>query len=578
MLYNTERPMTFDSVVGQKYIVESIRAQAISNKFFGVYVFGGHFGCGKTSMARILSMAANCKHLDENGNPCLECSHCKSIMNSSVDIIELDAATNTGVDSIRELRETVHYMPLELKRKIYIIDEVHMLSKGAFNALLKVLEEPPAYVTFILCTTEVDAIPSTIRSRGACYFFEQLTVEELIGHVENVAERNGITLLPDASNVIARYSQGAARNALSILDQASSISTEVSAEIVQRLLGVSDNAVLFDFAKEILLANTIKAVSLVEEFSALGKDFTLLCSDLIDIVTDTLLYTIGGKKVVQNTEVYVSRVEELAAITSADNLCIFAEHLHSLKKELRMVPGKSTLLAAIIRLTMDTNNSIIALTNRINDLEKEIVQLKAVGISYVKPEESINTDITDMVADELLGKVADEELKVEFVEESEDEQVDESYSEAALETEVACNVSTESVVMESGSIENVDETVDVHTQTLTGNFIEQYAFDPFDLFGVFENEKHLPPTVPNEVKKESVKMEIPQEIKEASMLVERISMENAIFATALKGCQISEREDGVYIETTLETLKTVVRLYLSVYKRKGCSALHKVVV
>lgn len=401
MLYNTERPHTFDDFVGQEAIVENIRTQAKNRTFFGVYLFGGHFGCGKTSMARLLALASNCEHPDENGNPCGVCKHCNDILTgNAVDIIELDAATNTGVDTIRDLRDTVSYLPANLSRKIYIIDEVHMLSKSAFNALLKVLEEPPQYVTFILCTTEVKSVPATIRSRAACYNFESLTNDELVGYLKRVAPAHEIDLDDDAAVLIAKYSQGAARNALSILDQVSGTDKKVTADRVTSLLGLSDASAEFELLDKLLHSDTLGAIGLADRLLSAGKDFSLICDDLAEIATDMLVVKIGGA--ISNTTEYKAEIARISADVSADCLCGISDGLHDLRSELGRLPGKTTIVSAIIRMTVDSSKSVVALTNRIAALERLVTQLQAspVGIKAQAVDGSV-APLTGGLRDEL---------------------------------------------------------------------------------------------------------------------------------------------------------------------------------
>ena len=570
MLYNTERPMNFDSVIGQQYIVESIRAQAKANKFFGVYLFGGHFGCGKTSMARILNLAANCERLDENGNPCLQCSSCKTILSGTPDIVEIDAATNTGVDSIRELRDSINFTPLSLKRKVYIIDEVHMLSKGAFNALLKVLEEPPAFVIFILCTTEIEAIPATIRSRSACYFFEGLTGKELVAHIENVATRNDITLLPGASRVIAKYSQGAVRNSLSILDQVSSLNKVVSAEMVQSLLGVSSYDTLFNFVEDLLTRNTVGAISFAQEIALRGKDFRILCDDMIEIVTDALIYEIASRDYIENTEDYIDKVSELVSITNKDRLRVLGNHLLSLKNDLRTSSNKSTLLSAIIRITTDTENSIWEITEKVRRLEEELLQFKKSRVQTEKREEAIEAcpyEIDkvmslqeDIIDEKTVMDIAEKELECVCCEEK-------SRKVEMFESESMNMPEEEGAINESIDCPDIPESL----EESVGN----QEFDPFELF--FESESALGSMTTQQSGGKEVSDVIPDEMQEnALLLIEQIASEHVIFATALKGCCVTKKTNGVVISTELEDIKAIIQLYLSLYEDRGFEAVKSI--
>lgn len=236
-LYTKIRPKTFDEVKGQEFTVNNLRMQSIRDKFFQVIILAGQYGAGKTTLARIVATAANCKNKDKNGNPCGTCDGCRSVSSGSVDFLEIDGASNTGVDHVRDLTDWLHERPLG-KRKIVIIDEVHMLSRQAFNALLKTLEEPPAYALIILCTTEADRIPATIRSRSACYTITQIPEAIICEHLLEVATEFQIRIQPEAAELIASYSGGAMRNALKLLEQLSNGEDEITADVVRSVLGM----------------------------------------------------------------------------------------------------------------------------------------------------------------------------------------------------------------------------------------------------------------------------------------------------------------------------------------------------
>ena len=218
-LYRVYRPKNFNDVIGQEHIVRTLKNQIENNNVGHAYLFCGTRGTGKTSTAKIFSRAVNCTNL-HNDEPCNECENCREILeDKTMDVVEIDAASNNSVDDIRELRENVKYSPAKSKYKVYIIDEVHMLSQGAFNALLKTLEEPPSYVIFILATTEPHKIPATILSRCQRFDFKRVTVKDISSRMKYICEKEGIEADEKALNLIARNSQGEIRDALSILDQ-----------------------------------------------------------------------------------------------------------------------------------------------------------------------------------------------------------------------------------------------------------------------------------------------------------------------------------------------------------------------
>lgn len=282
-LYRAYRPQTFKDVVGQEHIVRTLKNQIQNNNVGHAYLFCGTRGTGKTSTAKIFARAVNCNNsVDEE--PCNECEVCKDILNDNImDVIEIDAASNNSVDDIRELRENVKYTPAKCKYKVYIIDEVHMLSQGAFNALLKTLEEPPAYVIFILATTEPHKIPATILSRCQRFDFKRVTVKDMSDRMKEICEDVNVEVDDRALNLIARNSQGALRDALSILDQCMSFSeNKIEYKDVVDLLGTVNVEQLFEMAKYIIKEDTKRCLEILNEFVIWGKDIKNLVDDLID--------------------------------------------------------------------------------------------------------------------------------------------------------------------------------------------------------------------------------------------------------------------------------------------------------
>lgn len=237
-LYRKYRPLTFSDVVGQEHIVRTLRAQIADGNISHAYLFCGTRGTGKTTCAKILARAVNCS-AGQNGDPCNQCPQCQSIINeATMDVVEIDAATNTGVGDVRELREELIYAPAAVKYRVYIIDEVHMLSTQAFNALLKTLEEPPEHVIFVLATTEIHKIPATILSRCQRFDFKRLTPEMIAGRLQYVAEQEGFTLEPAAATLLARLADGAMRDGLSLLDRCRDGKNPISLDRVEQIAGV----------------------------------------------------------------------------------------------------------------------------------------------------------------------------------------------------------------------------------------------------------------------------------------------------------------------------------------------------
>lgn len=281
-LYRKWRPATFNDVISQPHITTTLLNQLKTGKTAHAYLFTGSRGTGKTSCAKIFAKAINCENL-QDGNPCLQCAICKSIEDgSATDVVEIDAASNNGVDDIRELRERAVFTPASCKYRVYIIDEVHMLSTSAFNALLKIMEEPPAHVKFILATTEVHKVPATILSRCQRFDFRRIKTEAMVELLLHVAGQEGIVLDPAAAELIARLADGAMRDAFSLLDQciAAKTTDTVDASVVSAAAGVAGRAYLFELADAIADANSSQALLLVDKLHAMSKDLQRLCEEL----------------------------------------------------------------------------------------------------------------------------------------------------------------------------------------------------------------------------------------------------------------------------------------------------------
>lgn len=288
-LYRKYRPRTFDDVVSQEPITTTLKNQIKNGSTGHAYLFTGSRGTGKTTCAKILSMAVNCLN-PKDGNPCLECERCKEILDgSATDIVEMDAASNNGVDDVRQLRDEVNYTPVSCKYRVYIIDEVHMLSAAAFNALLKTLEEPPPHVKFILATTELQKVPATIVSRCQRFEFRRIDIAESAKRLFFAAKEEGITLDNDAAELISRLSDGGMRDALSILDRCASADKHVTSEIVRRCAGVADTSHLTAFARMIAEHDAAGCIRLLSELYKRSKDPALIIDDLSERFRDLMI-------------------------------------------------------------------------------------------------------------------------------------------------------------------------------------------------------------------------------------------------------------------------------------------------
>ena len=293
-LYRKWRPQRFEDVVGQRAIVTALKNQITANRVGHAYLFTGVRGTGKTTCAKIFAKAVNCLH-PVNGDPCGECEICKGIDNGSIlDVVEMDAASNNGVDDIRDLRDETAYTPSACKYKVYIIDEVHMLSTAAFNALLKTLEEPPAHVIFILATTEIQKVPATILSRCQRYDFTRIGPEDIASRVEYIAGEEKLELSPDGAELIARLADGALRDALSILDTCAGVTAKIDADVVRRMAGVTDRSYLFRISDALEAQDGATALAQLAQLRQQSVDVKRLTEELIAHYRALMLAALPG--------------------------------------------------------------------------------------------------------------------------------------------------------------------------------------------------------------------------------------------------------------------------------------------
>lgn len=316
-LYRKWRPQTFSDVVGQESITTALKNQLLHDKVGHAYMFTGTRGTGKTTCAKIFAKAVNCPN--RNGaDPCGVCPICKGIDDGSVmDVVEIDAASNNGVDNIRDLRDETAYTPSEGKYKVYIIDEVHMLSTAAFNALLKIMEEPPSHVIFILATTEIHKVPATILSRCQRYDFTRIAPKDIEGRLLYVAGEEQINLEPGAAALIARLADGAMRDALSILDTCAGVTNDVDEDTVRRMAGVTDKSYLFELSGAVAAQDAAKALALVAQLRERSIDIKRLCDELILHYRNLLL---GGVPGAQELLAGVSDEEEQRYLQAAETV------------------------------------------------------------------------------------------------------------------------------------------------------------------------------------------------------------------------------------------------------------------
>lgn len=316
-LYRKYRPLSFDDVVSQPQVTQTLRNQLVSGKTAHAYLFTGSRGTGKTTCARILAKAMNCLN-PKDGNPCLECEICRDADSGALsDIIEIDAASNSSVDDIRDLREGTVYTPERCKYKVYIIDEVHMLSSSAFNALLKIMEEPPSHVKFILATTEVHKVLPTILSRCQRFDFRRILSDDIKKRLMYVAANEGISLNEDAAELIAKTADGGMRDALSLLDQCIAFSDNVTAEVVANAAGIAGGDYIFSLVSAIIKHDAAGAIMIIRQLYELSKDMQKLCDELISCFRDIMI----AKTVPDNTDALACMPSEIERIKGfADEL------------------------------------------------------------------------------------------------------------------------------------------------------------------------------------------------------------------------------------------------------------------
>lgn len=340
-LYRKYRPKTFDEICGQEAVTASLKNQVKNNEISHAYIFQGTRGTGKTSAAKILSRAVNCLH-PIDGNPCNECENCKQILNESVlDVVEMDAASNNGVDDIRELKEKVIYPPQSLKYKVYIIDEVHMLSKGAFNALLKILEEPPRHLIFILATTEIQKIPATILSRSQKYNFKRISIDEIKENLKRVTELEGKSCDDEVFTLISKSADGAMRDALSVLDQLLTKNKEhINIDDAMEVLGISSSELLFSLSKALVEKNVSQTLFTIDEIYKEGVDFNTLSSQILSHFRDLLLVKTmeEAQKIIYTS--HLSEFQEIAGRVNLEDLLIIIDILKNLSVEIKYADNK----------------------------------------------------------------------------------------------------------------------------------------------------------------------------------------------------------------------------------------------
>lgn len=391
VLYRKWRPQVFSDVVGQPQVTTTLSSQIRENRLSHAYLFTGSRGTGKTTCAKILAKAVNCLN-PVNGDPCNECEICRGIDNGTVlDIVEIDAASNRGIDDIRLLRDEASFMPSQAKYRVYIIDEVHMLTIEAFNALLKTLEEPPEHVKFILATTEVHKLPSTILSRCQRFDFRRIEPKLIAERLMHVANEEKAVLHEDAAMLIARIADGGMRDALSLLDRAISVDNEVTTAVVSSSAGLMGREYIYDLIRAVAAKDTAKSLVILDDLHNASCDTERLCTELSNQFRNFLII----KTVERPEDLIVCTEEELGELKTLASLFTNAEVLNALNvltsaadaikhTQNRRIEAEM----ALIRLCApETDSDISALLARISVLEKELNEIKKNGVRFAAPAE-----------------------------------------------------------------------------------------------------------------------------------------------------------------------------------------------
>lgn len=554
MLYNKYRPQIYSEVVGQEEVIKNLIAQSKRDNFFNVYILCGQYGSGKTTVGRIIGKAANCEHKDADGNPCGVCESCRSIRDGvAPDVQEIAAAVNTGVDKVREICDNVAFLPVALRKKVYIIDEVQALSKAAFQAFLKMLEEPPEHAIFILATTDVGAIPPTVRSRAATYYFKQLTQAEIAGHLRKVSSTEGFSITEDTFSVIAKYSQGSMRNALSLLDMATQDGTGATGEKVEKLLGVSTPDSVFKIICEVLAGNAANIITELNKISEGGADLSVLVSDMLNAVSDLTVASVSLESV-GGTEHYLSLIKETVALGSSVKFSAIADELFKAKQIMAKSPELSILTASLVRLSrrsdvveykecpgedVATLRSLVsALETKLRKLEESISHGVVVNTALTPVTVCENADIAGGCVPEVATELySAEECVLGDVAESDTVEVPVMEPELIAEKEIPVVYAEESVSDNEVTTE-ISEAVDDTEE----------EEDLFSFLGISSSQP---------------KSDCP------AMNNQRELERNPLYEAIIECCKVQEEGDSIRITSEFPVVLRAVRSCVSAYGTQG---------
>ena len=393
VLYRKYRPAVFEDVVGQKHVTDTLRNELRLGRVHHAYLFTGSRGTGKTTCAKILAKAVNCLNL-KNSDPCGECENCRGIDSGEIlDVVEMDAASNRGIDDIRGIIDEVAFAPAKAKYRVYIVDEVHMLSRDAWNALLKTLEEPPAHVVFILATTEVNKIPDTILSRCQRFDFHRISPADISERLQHIAALEGVTLSDEAALLISVIADGALRDAISLFDRCIGISDDVTANVVRAAAGLAAQGHLFELANCTVNKNVQKALEIIDKLYRDAKDMMSLCEELESHFRSLMLIkTVRNPRelVVMSDREYDAAVAEAAYLTLSD-IIYYMDVLSRAHTRMReSVSPRTELEMAMVKLCApELDKTDEALYARVAALEKALKRIEANGVSVVAVPEKV---------------------------------------------------------------------------------------------------------------------------------------------------------------------------------------------
>lgn len=418
MLYTEYRPITFDEVVGQENNLLTIRQQIKTKKYDHAYLFAGYRGTGKTTIARILGRTINCENPTENG-PCNKCKNCLSILkNSTMDFVELDAASHNSISDIKDIVASTKYVPTHLSKKIYIIDEVHNLSTSAFDALLKTIEEPPEHCIFILCTTELHKIPSTIRSRCTIYQFQTLSIEIIAGRLAHVMKDIKKDYDDLALDMIAKQADGSMRDALSIAEKMIISCDKLTVEVLKKNLGLMDEELSLSLINAIICQDSKFSIEHVQRIKESGKNMAYFIENTIQCMTDgVLLYTSEGKANIYNTESYQKQLYHIVTQTTISMLFWYIETFSLLREKIRnsLNPYMEIMLCVIKCCNPKLfSDQVFLMNERITAIEDKLNNPSLLFTQKEEESSSLSSEmqVEDTIEDEKGSEAEEKKLDV----------------------------------------------------------------------------------------------------------------------------------------------------------------------